>query len=185
MECPASLLPDHDGDDHDVPHQPAHHAEDVHTQVQSQLWHCGPWICHGLRGVISNWNNAQLKTGQHSVFKHFSSQVLQILNGQKLIRTLSHSASLFTITRFLKTLKVFVSNAIILGLPYQLAWGNLLLPNMQSRKIPCTYLALCGDSCRWRGCGRGSMRVGRGRSPPTRARGSWSLSWSTRTISHM
>ena len=136
MECPASLLPDHDGDDHDVPHQPAHHAEDVHTQVQSQLWHCGPWICHGLRGVISNWNNAQLKTGQHSVFKHFSSQVLQILNGQKLIRTLSHSASLFTITRFLKTLKVFVSNAIILGLPYQLALGNLLLPNMQNRKKP-------------------------------------------------
>ena len=46
--------PEHDEHDGDVAHYAAHHAEDVHTQVQSQLRHRGPGVCHRLGRVIAH-----------------------------------------------------------------------------------------------------------------------------------
>ena len=46
--------PEHDEHDGDVAHDAAHHAEDVHAQVQSQLRHRGPGVCHRLGRVIAH-----------------------------------------------------------------------------------------------------------------------------------
>ena len=46
--------PEHDGYDGDVAHDAADHAEDVDTQVQSQLRHRGPGVSHRLGRVIAH-----------------------------------------------------------------------------------------------------------------------------------
>ena len=46
--------PEHDDHDGDVAHNAAHHAEDVDTQVQSQLRHRGPGVGHRLGRVIAH-----------------------------------------------------------------------------------------------------------------------------------
>ena len=54
MELPAGLLPEHDQDDGEVAEDAAHHAEDVHAEVQPQLGHSAPGVSHGLGGLIAN-----------------------------------------------------------------------------------------------------------------------------------
>ena len=39
-------IPEHDDDDNDVPHDAPDHAQYVDTQVEAQLWHRGPGVCH-------------------------------------------------------------------------------------------------------------------------------------------
>ena len=45
-------LPEHDDDDNDVAHDAPDHAEDVDTQVETQLRNCWPGVSHGLGGWI-------------------------------------------------------------------------------------------------------------------------------------
>ena len=48
------MPPDHDEYDHGVAHEAPDHAEDVDTQVESELRHSGPGVRHGLGSVVAN-----------------------------------------------------------------------------------------------------------------------------------
>ena len=56
MELPAGLLAEHDQDDGEVAEDAAHHAEDVHAEVEAELGHSGPGVSHRLGGLIANYN---------------------------------------------------------------------------------------------------------------------------------
>ena len=55
MKLPAGLLPEHDQDDGQVAEDAAHHAEDVHAEVEAQLGHSGPGVSHGLGCLFTNY----------------------------------------------------------------------------------------------------------------------------------
>ena len=57
MQLPAALLCQHDEDDRDVANDPSHHAEDVYTEVEAELWFGGPGVRHGLGRVIADWKD--------------------------------------------------------------------------------------------------------------------------------
>ena len=54
MKLPACLLPEHDEDDGEVAKDAPNHTEDVHAEVEAQLGHSGPGVCHRLGGLITN-----------------------------------------------------------------------------------------------------------------------------------